>query len=484
MGGIISKKSVRDHVIDGAVKGYLNKAQGKKVEAPDAATAATTKQTAKTPSRAIGEAQVKNMITKEGRDIVIIHGKVYDVTSFTASHPGGEAAIKSNVGKEAGETFESMHGSRAHEKLEEFLLGPLEVAPSVLTEFEVQRRISEGKRALLIIHGYVYDVTDFVASHPGGEAAIMSKIGEEVGEMFERIHGKTTKELAKDFIVGRLSSTKVDAKDAAPESPAASKAVTETKVLKSVDVAVDIKNITFSCPEKLRMLPGGHISVLVPDGSSNGFIKVSHYTPFVCEATSFTITVKKYPNGMTSSYLHSLKPGDTMKYEGPLRPNWVVEEDEALMKEQEEKRHVLLIAGGVGITPIYAMVEHLLKNQIASVTLVASYQVPEVMLLRNEFASLVEKYGKGAGKDATEGEEVNVSPRNTFELHYVFTRTKEAPNLPETGNVHLGRFGVEVMKQLSPTVSCVICGPPSFADGIAKELVSNNICNYQQVHVL
>ncbi|KAF5226630.1 putative cytochrome b-domain protein [Trypanosoma cruzi] len=484
MGGIPSKKSVRNHGIDGVVKSSSNKAQGKKMEAPEAATAATGKETAKTPSKAIGEAQVQNMITQEGRDIVIIHGKVYDVTSFTASHPGGEAAIKSNVGKEAGETFESMHGSRAHEKLEEFLLGPLEVAPSVLTEFEVQRRISEDKRVLLIIHGYVYDVTGFVASHPGGEAAIMSKLGEEVGEVFERIHGKTTKELAKDFIVGRLSSTKVDVKDAAPKSPAVSKAVIETKVLESVDVAVDIKNITFSCPEELRIMPGGHISVLVPDGSSNGFIKVSHYTPFVCEAASFTITVKKYPNGMTSSYLHSLKPGDTMKYEGPLRPNWVVEEDGALRKEQEDKRHVLFIAGGVGITPIYTMVKHLLKNQIASATLVASYQVPEVMLLRKEFASLIEKYGKGAGKDSTEGEEINVSPRKNFELHYVFTRTKEAPIVPETGNVHLGRFGAEVMKQLSPTVSCVICGPPSFADGIAKELVKNNICNYQQVHVL
>ncbi|RNF16679.1 putative nitrate reductase [Trypanosoma conorhini] len=458
------------------------KGLGPKKEAPAARTLATAKTDAKAPSKGLSEAEVQAMITQEGRDIMVIHGKVYDVTNFTAFHPGGAAAIKTNLGKEMGTTFSSIHGPGAHETLDEFLLGPLWVAPSVLTEAEVQRRIIEEKRVLLRIHDVVYDVTDFVASHPGGEAAIMSRVGEEVGDLFARIHSKSTRESAKRFIVGRLSSAKLETAVASPnaEADAASATVKETMVLESVEVAVDIKNITFACPEKLQLLPGGHISVLVPDAFGKGFFKARHYTPFICEETSFTLTVKKYPHGVASVYLHSLKPGNKMRYEGPLRPNWVAEEDAALMREPESKRHVLFIAGGVGVTPIYTMVRHLLRDQVASVTLVVSYQVPEVMLLRKEIAAFLEAYGA----DTAPGEEAKTPPRKTFELHYVFTRTKEMPSLPETANVHLGRLGAEVMRKLSPTVSCVLCGPPSFADDVMKGLVDNKVCSLQQVHVL
>ncbi|ESL09690.1 nitrate reductase [Trypanosoma rangeli SC58] len=490
MGVMSSKKVALKRASATAEKPRQNKGLALKVEGSPSRSPVIRNENVKPPLRSFSDAEVHAMITQEGRDIMVIHDKVYDVTSFTASHPGGAAVIKTNVGKEVGQTFESIHGAGAHKALDEFLLGTLRAVPSLLTEEEVRRRIDEDKRALLRMHDVIYDVTDFVTSHPGGEAAIMSRVGEEVGQLFARIHSRTTRESAKRFIVGRQVSTAVEAAGSAPKAKAGAEAETvsttvkEMLVLESTEVAADIKNITFSCSDNLKLLPGGHISVLVPDAFGRGFFGARHYTPFVCEDTSFTITVRKYPHGVVSVYLHSLKPGDRVKYEGPSRPNWVVEEDAALLKVPENRRHVLFIAGGVGVTPIYTMVRHLLQDQIASVTLVVSYQTPEMMLLRKEIAAFFETYGVGTERDGKEKDTVKESPRKTFELHYVFTRTKEMPSLPETVNVHLGRLGAEVLQKLSPTVSCVISGPSSFADDIMVGLVSNNICTPQQVHVL
>ncbi|RNF05257.1 nitrate reductase [Trypanosoma rangeli] len=488
MGVLCSKRAAQRRASTTAEEPSQNKglALKVKVEGPASRSPAIGNVNAKPPLRGFSEAEVHAMIMQEGRDIMVIHGRVYDVTTFTASHPGGAAAIKANVGKEVSQTFESIHGGGAHKVLEEFLLGTLWAVPSLLTEEEVQRRIDEEKRALLRIHDIIYDVTDFVASHPGGEAAIMSRVGKEVGDIFARIHSRTAKELAKRFIVGRLVSTTAEAADSAPKAKAGTVSVTlkEALVLESTEVAVGIKNITFSCSGNLQLLPGGHISVLVPDASGKGFFGARHYTPFVCGETSFTITVRKYPHGVVSVYLHSLKPGDIVKYEGPSRPNWVVEEDAALLRVPKKRRHVLFIAGGVGVTPIYTMVRHLLQDGVASVTLVVSYQTPEVMLLRKEIAAFLETYGVDPERGSKEGDTVKESPHKTFELYYVFTRTKEMPSLPETVNVYLGRLGTEVLQKLSPTVSCVICGPPSFVGDIIRGLVSNNVCTPQQVHVL
>lgn len=40
---------------------------------------------------------------------VIIHGKVYDLTTFLAEHPGGEAVILKYAGKDATKAFEPIH---------------------------------------------------------------------------------------------------------------------------------------------------------------------------------------------------------------------------------------------------------------------------------------------------------------------------------------------------------------------------------------
>ncbi|XP_020516642.1 cytochrome b5 type B [Labrus bergylta] len=57
---------------------------------------------------------------------LIIHGKVYDVTSFIEEHPGGEEVLLEQAGADATESFEDVgHSTDAREMLEQYYIGEL-----------------------------------------------------------------------------------------------------------------------------------------------------------------------------------------------------------------------------------------------------------------------------------------------------------------------------------------------------------------------
>ncbi|KAF1800507.1 cytochrome b5 [Mucor lusitanicus] len=58
---------------------------------------------------------------------LVIEGKVYNVTTFAADHPGGERAIYEEAGKDATEAFNDIgHSEAAHEWLNDYYIGDLE----------------------------------------------------------------------------------------------------------------------------------------------------------------------------------------------------------------------------------------------------------------------------------------------------------------------------------------------------------------------
>ncbi|KAG7473565.1 hypothetical protein MATL_G00097240 [Megalops atlanticus] len=57
---------------------------------------------------------------------LIIHDKVYDITSFLEEHPGGEEVLLEQAGADATESFEDVgHSTDAREMLQQYFVGEL-----------------------------------------------------------------------------------------------------------------------------------------------------------------------------------------------------------------------------------------------------------------------------------------------------------------------------------------------------------------------
>ncbi|XP_034385190.1 cytochrome b5 isoform X2 [Cyclopterus lumpus] len=55
---------------------------------------------------------------------LIIHDKVYDITSFLEEHPGGEEVLLEQAGSDATESFEDVgHSTDAREMLQQYYIG-------------------------------------------------------------------------------------------------------------------------------------------------------------------------------------------------------------------------------------------------------------------------------------------------------------------------------------------------------------------------
>ncbi len=68
------------------------------------------------------------------------NGKVYDVTSFLADHPGGDDLILNFAGKDIGaimkDPAEHNHSDAAYDMLDEFVIGRLGVGETLIDESE------------------------------------------------------------------------------------------------------------------------------------------------------------------------------------------------------------------------------------------------------------------------------------------------------------------------------------------------------------
>jgi 4-hydroxysphinganine ceramide fatty acyl 2-hydroxylase len=59
-------------------------------------------------------------------------------------------------------------------------------------------------------NGKVYDVTEFLADHPGGEELIIKHGGKDVGEVMkdnlEHLHSGAAYEMLEEYVIGRLGT--------------------------------------------------------------------------------------------------------------------------------------------------------------------------------------------------------------------------------------------------------------------------------------
>ncbi|EGX95423.1 NADH-cytochrome B5 reductase, putative [Cordyceps militaris CM01] len=111
------------------------------------------------------------------------------------------------------------------------------------------------------------------------------------------------------------------------------------------------------------------------------------YTPITTadETGHLDLLVKQYPNGKSSTHLHSLKPGHTLFFVAPLSGHqW----------QPNSYKHVTLIAGGAGITPIYQLAQGILNNpdDKTAVTVVFGVNSDRDVLFKKEFDEYEQRF--------------------------------------------------------------------------------------------
>lgn len=122
--------------------------------------------------------------------------------------------------------------------------------------------------------------------------------------------------------------------------------------------------------------PGSHITVTAPSGQKRRYSLCND----PAERDRYLIAVKREASGRggSLSFTRGVNEGDTVVIEPP--------ENEFEMAKTEPKR-LIFIAGGIGITPIRAMILHCLRHGQTSFMLYYFTRTPQMMAFRDEFSS-------------------------------------------------------------------------------------------------
>ncbi|CAB4482117.1 ferredoxin reductase-like protein [Rhizophagus irregularis] len=120
--------------------------------------------------------------------------------------------------------------------------------------------------------------------------------------------------------------------------------------------------------------------VLLKDDSSQ---IMRPYTPIslVDELNHIDLMIKRYDNGHMSKLVHSLKVGDKIDVKGPIV---------TLPYKANMKKHIGMICGGTGITPMHQLIDCILRNpeDKTKIYLVYANIAKEDILLHEELEQL------------------------------------------------------------------------------------------------
>jgi cytochrome b involved in lipid metabolism len=144
----------------------------------------------------------------------VVNGGVYDLTKWIGKHPGGPGVIEAMCGVDGTAAYNGQHkgSSSAASYLGQYKIGTLSgVAPTTTaaktyTMAQV-RRHNTSARCWSVVNGKVYNLTKWIAKHPGGKANIKAMCGRNGTKAFTTAHGRQASIAAilKGYKIGRVA---------------------------------------------------------------------------------------------------------------------------------------------------------------------------------------------------------------------------------------------------------------------------------------
>lgn len=162
--------------------------------------------------------------------------------------------------------------------------------------------------------------------------------------------------------------------------------LTVEKIIKETDDAVSIvfKNPSFF--KRIKYKPGQFLTLklLINNKIENRAYSLSS-SPWVDKF--LRITVKKVEDGLVSNFIcNELKEGQKVPIEKPMGNFFV-------LPDQRQQKHYVMLAGGSGITPIYSILQSILKKETKStITLIYANHNEASIIFKKELEAIVKVY--------------------------------------------------------------------------------------------
>ncbi|OAG05520.1 uncharacterized protein CC84DRAFT_1090333 [Paraphaeosphaeria sporulosa] len=424
---------------------------------------------------------------------IVIHGKVYNVTEYVRDHPGGVDVLIDLAGKDATEGYDDVgHSEDADEILHSYLVGIaadsnkarktkavklVQQSSPLPTKTQTSSASSTALKAILAsvavaAPAYYASQRELFSQIPIDKLPSLALIGgassgSPQSPFFKGFAIATClsaiafavvgKELAKFTHVeegfGRYPPYRKARPRVAPANPHLARGFLDAKEYKPLKVAKITKispnvfKYTFALPDPRDVigLPiGQHVAI---KATINGKTVTRSYTPTSnnIDTGVLELVIKIYPDGaLTGNYFANLKVGDEVLFRGPKG---------AMKYTTGHCKNIGMIAGGTGITPMYALIRSICEDprDTTSISLVYANRTEDDILLRSELETFARRY-----------------PKN-FKVWFML----DTPPPGWTGGS--GFVTRDVMKERLPTVGpdtrIMLCGPPGMIGAAKKGLV-------------
>ena len=181
---------------------------------------------------------------------IIVNNKVYDISGYASSHPGGTRNVADSCGKESTSAYDTKggrgqnHSGGAYKELAQFLIGDLNqkisqdiinknvqnAKASVATNDTVTNNITPSPTVTdtkltpaeitkhnttsdcwIIVNSKVYNISGYASSHPGGTRNIANYCGKESTNAFDtkggngNPHSTSANNMLDQYFVGNLN---------------------------------------------------------------------------------------------------------------------------------------------------------------------------------------------------------------------------------------------------------------------------------------
>ncbi|KAI0447373.1 nitrate reductase [Xylaria telfairii] len=359
---------------------------------------------------------------------------------------------------------------------------PVEAAKEIcMTNSKVNRTITleefkshDGEtEPWFVVNGEVYDGTGFLEGHPGGPTSITGAAGQDASEEFLAIHSENAKAMLVDYHIGTLDKTSqsllsTDSEAAVPENAPPRdvflnpKAWTKAILSAKTSVSPDTKIFTFElehADQAIGLPIGQHVMMRLRDPVTREAI-LRAYTPLSPSNArgKLDVLIKVYRDtatqkgGRMTQALDSIPLGHFVDFKGPTGKFEYLGRGRFTLSGRERRvRRFVMVCGGSGITPIFAVLRAVLAD-------------------REDPTSCVVLDGNRAEEDIlckTELDAMLVDNEHRYRLNYVLSRPSPAWN-GGRGRIDKDLVASEVgsCQGIDGTDVLLVCGPKPLEESV------------------